>query len=68
MIIGRTGDLLADIYTAKGGAYLYFTVALNLTHLKGLAAPDTTPTSSSTCWFIAVSVRDGMRRKEIKTS
>ena len=28
-LIGHTGDLLADIYTAKYGAYLHFTVVLN---------------------------------------
>ena len=28
-VIGHTGDLLADIYTAKYGAYLHFTVVLN---------------------------------------
>ena len=28
-VIGHTGDLLADIYTAKYGAYLHFTVLLN---------------------------------------
>ena len=27
--IGHTGDLLADIYTVKYGAYLHFTVLLN---------------------------------------
>ena len=29
MVIGHTGDLLVDIYTAKYGAYLHFTVVLN---------------------------------------
>ena len=28
-VIGHTGDLLADIYAAKYGAYLHFTVVLN---------------------------------------
>ena len=28
-VIGHTGDLLADIYTVKYGAYLHFTVVLN---------------------------------------
>ena len=28
-VIGHTGDLLVDIYTAKCGAYLHFTVVLN---------------------------------------
>ena len=28
-VIGHTGDLLADIYTAKCDAYLHFTVVLN---------------------------------------
>lgn len=28
-VIGHTGDLLVDIYTAKYGAYLHFTVVLN---------------------------------------
>ena len=28
-VIGHTDDLLADIYTAKYGAYLHFTVLLN---------------------------------------
>ena len=28
-VSGHTGDLLADIYTAKYGAYLHFTVLLN---------------------------------------
>jgi len=28
-VIGYTGDLLADIYTAKCDAYLHFTVVLN---------------------------------------
>ena len=28
-VIGHTGDLLADIYTVKYGAYLHFTAVLN---------------------------------------
>ena len=28
-VIGHTGDLLVDIYTAKYGAYLHFTAVLN---------------------------------------
>ena len=28
-VIGHIGDLLVDIYTAKCGAYLHFTVVLN---------------------------------------
>ena len=28
-VTGHTGDLLVDIYTAKHGAYLHFTVLLN---------------------------------------
>ena len=28
-VIGHTGDLLADIYTVKYGAYLHYTVVLN---------------------------------------
>ena len=28
-LIGHTGNLLVDIYTAKYGAYLHFTVLLN---------------------------------------
>ena len=28
-VVGHTGDLLADIYTVKYGAYLHFTVVLN---------------------------------------
>jgi hypothetical protein len=28
-VVGHTSDLLVDIYTAKYGAYLHFTVVLN---------------------------------------
>ena len=58
-VIGHTDDLLVDIYTAKYGAYLHFTVVLN-------AGGKGAQFRRNGCSICAVEVRNLVRNTQAK--